>query len=136
MNKTAMKLRALRAAQGLVPLLAALFATLLNVAVAVAVTVPPLQTGEHLHAEAMALFRQGRLPDAYGRLVALAEAGHPPSARVALWMCEHGRSRLGHDWDCAPHQIEQWAALGGVALPAIGVQAYPADPHQAPRSRR
>jgi hypothetical protein len=135
MKKAAVKWLSFRVAQGLLPLLVALLA----VAVAVASPVPPLrplQTGEHLHAEAMALFRQGRLPEAYGRLVALAEAGHPPSARTALWMCEHGRTRLGHDWDCAPHQIEQWAALGGVAVPAIGVQVYPADPRQAPRSRR
>lgn len=83
---------------------------------------PQLATAEQLHARAVSAFRQGRFPEAYGRFVSLADAGHGPSARAALWMCEHGSSLFGHAWDCAPHQIDDWAHAAGVKAPKIGPQ--------------
>ena len=69
-----------------------------------------------LHAIAVDKFRQGRFPDAYGRFVQLANAGHAPSARLALWMCENGPTLFGSYWDCTPDEIADWAALSrGVA---------------------
>ncbi len=78
---------------------------------------PPLSLADQLHARAEHAFQQGRFPEAYGRFVALADAGHPPAARRALWMCEHGLAHFGRDWDCAPHQVADWAAAAGVATP-------------------
>jgi hypothetical protein len=118
--------RPIRAALALLLLPLPLLAAGLAFNVASADPAPTFQTGEQLHAQALAQLREGRLADAYGRFVALAESGHAPAARMALWMCENGRSALGHDWDCAPHQVAQWAALAGVAAPVIGVQQYPA----------
>jgi hypothetical protein len=64
---------------------------------------------ERMHARAVDLFRQGRFPQAYGRFVELANLQHPASARYALWMCEHGPALFGSQWDCAPHEVEDWA---------------------------
>lgn len=77
----------------------------------------PLPLADQLHARAEHAFQQGRFPEAYGRFVALADAGHAPAARRALWMCEHGLAHFGRDWDCAPHQVADWAAKAGVAAP-------------------
>lgn len=77
-----------------------------------------------MHARAVELFRQGRFPEAYGRFIELANAGHPSSARHALWMCEQGPTLFGSDWDCAPHEVEDWARTAGVALPRIAMPEY------------
>ena len=77
-----------------------------------------------MHARAVELFRQGRFPEAYGRFIELANAGHPASARHALWMCEQGPTLFGSDWDCAPHEVEEWARTAGVALPRIAMPQY------------
>jgi hypothetical protein len=69
--------------------------------VAVAQASPPT-VADRLHGKAVESFRAGRFAEAYGRFVALAEAGHPASARYALWMCEHGPALFGSDWDCGP----------------------------------
>jgi hypothetical protein len=74
---------------------------------------------------ALALYRQGQVSRAYGRFVALAESGHAPSARQALWMCEHGLTRFGRSWDCAPHEIEDWAALIGESPAEALGRIYP-----------
>lgn len=79
----------------------------------------PLPLADQLHALALQAYRQGRFPEAYGRFVALADAGHAPAARQALWMCEHGLAQFGRDWDCAPHQVEDWAAAAGHAAPRL-----------------
>jgi hypothetical protein len=63
---------------------------------------------ERMHLRAVESFRSGRFPEAYGRFIDLADAGHPASARYALLMCEHGLALFGKDWDCAPHQVEDW----------------------------
>jgi hypothetical protein len=83
----------------------------------------PTPLADQLHARAEHAFQQGRFPEAYGRFVALADAGHPPAARRALWMCEHGLAHFGRDWDCAPHQVADWAAAAGVATPHLPAAA-------------
>ena len=73
---------------------------------------------------AIASFRQGQLADAYGRFIVLAHLGHADSARYALLMCEHGLDLFGRDWDCAPHDVEEWASLAGVPAPRIAARHY------------
>lgn len=84
----------------------------------------PPPTAERLHARAVESFRQGRFPEAYGRFIDSANAGHPNSARYALWMCEHGMPLFGKDWDCAPHEVEDWARAAGVPQPVITAPTY------------
>lgn len=81
-------------------------------------TAAPTTQAERLHARAVQAFREGRFPEAYGRFVGLANAGHPASARYALWMCEQGPALFGSLWDCAPHEQEDWARLAVKPQPA------------------
>lgn len=93
---------------------------------------------DRLHAKAVEMFRQGRFPEAYGRFIELANAGHPASARYALWMCEQGPALFGKEWDCAPHEVEDWARLASNSAPVTNVVAGPTPAnrrvsHPAPR---
>lgn len=72
---------------------------------------------ERKYAEALASFRQARFPEAYGRLVGLADAGHRPSAELALWMYCHGTSVFGQSWDSTPQRLAHWAQLAGQPAP-------------------
>lgn len=80
---------------------------------------------ERLHAEALASFRQARFPEAYGRFIKLANAGHAPAAKLALWMYLHGPSVFGQDWDSAQEQLTAWAELAGQAAPTMVARSYP-----------
>ena len=66
---------------------------------------------ERLHANAVASFREARFPKAYGRFIALADAGHAPSAEMALWMFKHGPTVFDCDWDSSQNQLTAWAQL-------------------------
>lgn len=80
---------------------------------------------ERLHAQALASFRQGRFPEAYGRLIALADLGHPPSAELALWMYQQGTTVFGKDWDSTPAQLAAWSTATGRPVVTMVPQAYP-----------
>lgn len=103
---------------------------------AAATSSTPAASVEHLHTLAVVAFRQGRLAEAYGRFVALADAGHAASARQALWMCEYGSSLFGREWDCAPHQVADWSAAAGMAAPSWSTCAGPLPRQAAHRGPR
>jgi hypothetical protein len=84
----------------------------------------PTTHAERMHAKALELLLQGRVSQAYGRFVDLANAGHGPSARYALWMCTQGLEVFGKDWDCAAHEVEDWARLAGIAAPRMAARQY------------
>ena len=91
---------------------------------------------ERLHAKAVASFREARFPEAYGRFIALADAGHAPSAEQALWMYRHGPSLFGRDWDSTQEQLTGWAKLAGQPAPTLVAVSYPKTlPHVASRAR-
>jgi hypothetical protein len=70
-------------------------------------------------------FRQTRFPEAYGRFIALADAGHAPSAQMALWMYENGPSVFGKDWDSSQEQLTAWARVAGRPAPMMVAREYP-----------
>ena len=80
------------------------------------------------YAAAVASFREGRFPEAYGRFMAIAEWGYAPAARHALWMCENGQELFGSAFDCAPHEIQGWAVLAGVDPAQALRRIHPALP--------
>lgn len=84
--------------------------------------------GEVPYAQAVEAFRAGRFPEAYGRFVALAEAGHANASRHALWMCEHGPSLFGRHWDCGPEQVERWTVAARRASQAQAISERPGVP--------
>jgi hypothetical protein len=63
--------------------------------------------------EAMRLHKLGRWSAAYGRLAALADEGHAPSARVALAMLRNGPGVYGTDWTATPRQVAAWEHASG-----------------------
>lgn len=67
------------------------------------------------HSLAQESFRQGRFPEAYGRFIEAANAGHGGAAQMALWMCRQGPALFAKDWDCHAAQVQQWMALSGEA---------------------
>jgi hypothetical protein len=74
---------------------------------------------ERLHANAVASFRQARFPEAYGRFSALADAGHAPSAEMALWMFKNALAVFGSDWDSNQEQLTAWAQLARQPVPVM-----------------
>lgn len=78
-----------------------------------------LSVAERLHANAVSSFQQARFPEAYGRFIALADAGHAPSAELALWMYQHGPSVFGREWDSSQEQLTAWARLVGQPAPTL-----------------
>jgi hypothetical protein len=63
------------------------------------------------YADASRWFRQGRHAAAYGRVAALADAGHLPSAQLALVMHDQGRVLFGSEWSASPDQRRRWNTL-------------------------
>ena len=63
------------------------------------------------YADASRWFRDGRHAAAYGRVAALADAGHLPSAQLALVMHDQGRALFGSEWSASPDQRRRWNAL-------------------------
>jgi hypothetical protein len=80
---------------------------------------------EQLHANALASFRQARFPEAYGRFIALADAGYVPAAELALWMYLNGPSVFGKEWDSSQDQLTAWATLVGQPVPTMVARSSP-----------
>lgn len=74
---------------------------------------------QQLHAQAVLSFQHGRYAEAYGRFMALADAGHAPAAEVALFMYANGRTLFGSQWDVSPDQLAEWARLVGRPVPQM-----------------
>lgn len=74
---------------------------------------------ERQHASALASFREARFAEAYGRFIALADAGHAPAAGLALWMYLQGPTVFGKDWDSSQEQLTAWAKLAGQPAPTM-----------------
>ena len=83
-----------------------------------------VSVAERLHNNAVSSFRQARFPEAYGRFIVLADAGHAPSAELALWMYQHGPSVFGKDWDSSQEQLTAWARLAGQPAPTMVAVTY------------
>jgi len=84
-----------------------------------------MSTREELHANAVVSFQHGRFPEAYGRFIRLADAGHAPAARVAMFMFHNGPSLFGSDWDVTQEQLSAWAALIDRPAPVLQPLIYP-----------
>jgi len=99
-------------------------------ALAVATFAPAAQAqsvplGDKLYGTAVSSFQQGRFPEAYGRFMALADAGHAPSAEVALFMAQNSTAVFSKDWDVTQEQLTAWAALTGRPAPVLQASSYP-----------
>lgn len=102
-----------------VPLIVALLLPLL----APAASEPDLLARRH--AAAMAAYDAAQWDRAFPALVALADAGHRPAARLALLMAARGAALYGQPFEASALQRQRWAAL---QVPAIAVDFF--DPPQ------
>ena len=64
-----------------------------------------------MYAFAVEAFRRHYYAAAYGRFARLADAGHMPSAQLALVMYRNGPTLFGNNWDASTDQLERWSAL-------------------------
>lgn len=97
--------------------------TLCTVALAALVTMnaaPAAAVGaDDAFVAAMQRYDEGRYALAYGRLVALADAGHPEAARVALMMLRYGPQLFGAAWSATPGQVDRWLAAASAPQPTL-----------------
>jgi hypothetical protein len=63
------------------------------------------------YADAAQWFRQSHYAAAYGRIAALADAGHVPAAHLALVMHDQGHALFGSEWSASPGQRRRWNTL-------------------------
>lgn len=63
------------------------------------------------HGHAVQSFRDRGYAGAYARFAQLADAGHAPSAQLALVMHTNGTVLFGSDWSATPAQQRRWNAL-------------------------
>ena len=80
---------------------------------------------DRLQANAVASFQQGRFSEAYGRFIALANAGHAPAAERALFMAQNSTDLFGKDWDVTQEDLTAWSALIGRPAPVLQARTDP-----------
>jgi hypothetical protein len=74
--------------------------------------VRPLATSTAtLEAAAQQAFRAQHYAAAYGRYMRLADAGHAPSAEMALFMLQNGPTLFASDWSASASQQTCWNTL-------------------------
>jgi hypothetical protein len=61
-------------------------------------------------AQALEQFRVGHHAAAFARFTRLADAGHGPSAQLALLMLRHGKAMFGAEWSATAGQQLRWHA--------------------------
>lgn len=90
------------------------------------------------YAEAVQSFRNGRMAEAFGRFVDLANRGDPDSARVALFLHQYGPALYGKHWDAFPQDVAYWGTLvrnSGTSARATGEFAPTVLNPQKPKTR-
>ena len=66
---------------------------------------------EREYEDAVRSFRQGRLSEAFGQFMAIANRGDVDAARVALFMHSYGPVLYGKQWDAGPQNVDYWNTL-------------------------
>jgi hypothetical protein len=66
---------------------------------------------EREYEDAVRSFRTGRLSEAFGQFMALANRGDVDSARVALFMHSYGPALYGKQWDAGAQNVSYWNTL-------------------------
>ncbi len=56
-------------------------------------------------------FKRARYAEAYGRVIDAADAGHLPSARLALLIVQNGPALFNTEFSATPGQVGRWQAL-------------------------
>jgi hypothetical protein len=89
----------------------ALLAALASTVLAFSMPSGATSLAEREYEQAVQAFRTGRLSEAFGRFVDLANRGDVDSARVALFMQSYGPVLYGKQWDAGPENVAYWSTL-------------------------
>ena len=84
------------------------------IVLATAAVALPAAASKLLDAEygvAVQAFRAGRMSDAYGRFMALANRGDVDAARIVLFLHQYGAALHGKQWDALPADVAYWNQL-------------------------
>lgn len=68
-------------------------------------------TQVEMYRDAVSAFGEHRYSAAYGRFMRLADAGHEPSAQMALAMYRNGQALFGAEWAATEQQLTRWSTL-------------------------
>jgi hypothetical protein len=79
----------------------------------VAEAAPHADTLELRFAVAIERFETGQWQQAFGELVALANRGHAPAARIASMLVRRGTSMFGGPFRADPADLARWQQIGG-----------------------
>lgn len=71
----------------------------------------PPATQVEMYRDAVTAFSEHRYSAAYGRFMRLADAGHEPSAQMALAMYRNGQPLFGTEWAATEQQLTHWSTL-------------------------
>lgn len=66
---------------------------------------------EREYETAVKSFRSGRLAEAFGQFIDLANRGDVDSARIALFMHSYGAVLYGKQWEAGPQEVAYWTTL-------------------------
>ncbi len=66
---------------------------------------------EREYEAAVRSFRTGRLAEAFGQFIDLANRGDVDSARIALFMHSYGAVLYGKQWEAGPQEVAYWNML-------------------------
>ena len=77
----------------------------------VGVGVPTAHASEQDYADAVRQFKTGRLAEAYGHFMVLANRGDADAARIGIFLHKFGPALYGRHWDLTPHEEKAWEML-------------------------
>lgn len=66
---------------------------------------------EREYEAAVKSFRTGRLSEAFGQFIDLANRGDVDAARIALFMHSYGAVLYGKQWEAGPQEVAYWNTL-------------------------
>ncbi len=77
---------------------------------------PPPEAGAASFETALSLYQNREWSRAYGAFSRLAETGHQESARIVLFMLQHGSQLYATAWSSHPDQIKRWMRVSKISM--------------------
>ncbi len=76
----------------------------------------PLENPAASYETALSLYQKHQWSRAFGEFSRLAETGHQESARIALFMLQHGSQLYATAWSSHPAQITRWIQVSKTSM--------------------
>jgi len=99
----------------------------IGICICLAATAWTARAGDHFD-QAVAEYRNGRYPSAWGHFYMAANEGDPDAARVALHMLRYGPLLYGGYWDASSDEVADWTRLAASSKGRLPPEFQPARP--------